>query len=180
MRNGKGMINIGQDERQHQKEQSAMTDQQDMCIFIATIASQIFDKRDEAIPNIFKAFPTVGFAQVVVTESPIFEVLAMVSPAFLIGSIFENSTVIFTQCFCDLVRFAERYRENVSRFPRPKNRTTENRAYRNFAQILCQSFSLFSAQGCQPKRIFAVRNNMPRVGFTLSMPREVESHDFVR
>ena len=45
-------INIGQHERKHQSEQSAVPDQQDVIVCVQIIVSYFFDKWKESILNI--------------------------------------------------------------------------------------------------------------------------------
>src|SRR6266540_3486988 len=113
-----------------------------MIVCTCSIASQFFDKREEAILDIFKTFTTFGLVQVVLTERPIIEILTVYSPAFLIGLVLENPAVIFTQRLRDLIWFVKQGRKDVRCLPGAENRTTKNSADGNFAQTLSQSFRL--------------------------------------
>jgi hypothetical protein len=69
-----------------------MTDEQNVLV---AVVLQGFDKRQEAILDIQKTFPTLRFICVVMSESPILEILAVQPPALLIRLVFEDPAIVF-------------------------------------------------------------------------------------
>ena len=74
MQSHKIIVNIAQDQRQHQMEQTAVPDQQNVIIIFMF---EGFDERHEAIPDFRKTFAAFGLAGVIVPERPIFVKPAM-------------------------------------------------------------------------------------------------------
>lgn len=74
MRPDKVIVNIRQNQREHQVEKSTVTDQQDM---IVIFVFQRSNERQEAVPDVYKAFTILGFAQKIMAQSPILVVLTM-------------------------------------------------------------------------------------------------------
>ncbi len=105
------MIDIGQYQGQHQQKEPAVADQQDVFILMRVGACQVFDKRDKPVLNVQKALTAIGFAGVLSAQHPVFEILAVISPAFLIRFLFEDPAIVFPQRFRYLVGDAKKSRK---------------------------------------------------------------------
>src|SRR4029450_9051456 len=97
-----------------------------MTISPALILNEMRNEWQKALADIHKTLALVRLAVPTLVPYPGFSDVVVQTPAFIIGFVFQNTAIIFTERISDVIRPPKRTRQNVCRFDGTAQRTGED------------------------------------------------------
>jgi hypothetical protein len=113
------------------------------------ILSETRNEWQKAVADIHETLALGRLAAPMLVQYPICSDIVVQTPAFVVGFVFQNTAIIFTERSSDVIRPPKYARENICRFDSMAQRTGEDVRYGNRLQILRESDSLLLTPGCQ-------------------------------
>jgi len=90
------------------------------------ILSEMRNEGQKAVADIHKTLALVWLAVPMLVPYPVFSNVVVQTPAFVVGFVFQNTAIVFTERLSDVIRPPKRTRKNVCRFDGTAQRTGED------------------------------------------------------
>jgi hypothetical protein len=120
------LVNVGQHQWQHQAEEPTVPNEHYVTISSDLILSEMRNEWQKAVADIHKTLALVRLAVPMLVQYPGFSDVVVQTPAFVVGFVFQNTAIIFTERISDVIRPPKSAREDVCRFDGTAQRTGED------------------------------------------------------
>jgi hypothetical protein len=120
------LVNVGQHQWQHQAEEPTVPNKHYVTISPALILSEMRNEWQKAVADIYETLALVRLAVPTLVQYPVFSNVVVQTPAFVVGFVFQNTAIIFTERLSDVIRPPKGAREDICRFDSTAQRTGED------------------------------------------------------
>src|SRR5262245_57453319 len=110
------LVNVGQHQWEHQAEKPTMPNEQYMTISSYSILSEMRNEWQKAVADIHETLALVRLAVPMLVHYPVCSDVAVQTPAVVVGFVFQNTAIIFTERLSDVIRLPNGAREDSGRF----------------------------------------------------------------